>query len=709
MLLLIIGDDHTVIAYYVLRSESWKELEPGLYFLNDRLERLDTIGDLEAWWSDRCCDGATDVTKHAIVSIFKKSKLKRAPRKDKFHAINGVNKTGNEGVPEQKAELGTCLFNALSDIPDSELAPVIAYLRRKDPRMDELSARTKARTEFRHHGIIRSRSWGRGVQLKRWRQARADWAERARRDKERGDRSVIRPKIGKLQGTLEEMECLEPCLKKGCLEDPWPMDQMYVDTKVQPITGLQERLKRGDTNRNESRHCQLNKMVAGVSRMGEDLMEVLLDFAIYLTNRKYDVLFGRLDEHSLSLFPWSDAALDADAAELLEGPPLFPVAAAPRNPLPDVVPISRGDVGWEPLGFEYLRYLQQQEGDAAAAAALAVGKAAVAADAMLDDDDEEAASDEEEPGASSVRRRTVERAAERAAEGVALATAAALTAAGNAPSSPVASPSRKGGSRWSGATKAKAVTISARTPIKPERPGELRACVEALDEARQHEGSTSATAMYERARRLYLAHVELKYSDRAEAPDARELRPNPTTAALLRELDESNVRHALRVEQERTQAGSSSDAIIALPVLGPFDNPPAALPVAALPAPPPAALPTTARALTLPAFDFGAALPLSASQKKRARCSNHDSKQKKAAVIVSRAEVGTIAVRTLLRVAQSAELKQVVRIKRCVRACAKCARSEDGHPWTTETIRAAVATQWPEGQESITLPGGDGE
>ena len=55
--MLLIGDDLTIIAYYVLRSESWKELEPGLQFLNDRLERLGTIEHVEAWWSDRCCEG----------------------------------------------------------------------------------------------------------------------------------------------------------------------------------------------------------------------------------------------------------------------------------------------------------------------------------------------------------------------------------------------------------------------------------------------------------------------------------------------------------------------------------------------------------------------------------------------------------------------------------------------------------------------------
>ena len=208
VLYIIIGEDGCIVAYYVLQSESWKELEPGLTLLNRRLERLGTIQELEEWWSDRCCDGAADPTKHAIVAIFPNSKLKRAPRKDRFHAINGVNKTGNEGVPDQKAQLGSDLFDALCEIPDSELTPVVHYLQRKDPRLDDLAARVKARAEYRHHGIIRSRSRRRAEQLARWKQVRRDWHGRARRDKDRGERSVIRPKVRPSHSTMQS--CARP-------------------------------------------------------------------------------------------------------------------------------------------------------------------------------------------------------------------------------------------------------------------------------------------------------------------------------------------------------------------------------------------------------------------------------------------------------------------------------------------------------------------
>ena len=36
------------------------------------------------------------------------------------------------------------------------------------------------------------------------------------------------------------MKAVIPCIKKGCLQDPFPLLQkMYLETKVQPITGLQ--------------------------------------------------------------------------------------------------------------------------------------------------------------------------------------------------------------------------------------------------------------------------------------------------------------------------------------------------------------------------------------------------------------------------------------------------------------------------------------
>ena len=89
---------------------------------------------------------------------------------------------------------------------------------------------------------------------------REKWAHRqeeATRDRER---CCIRPETARLEGTLEQMNAAEACLKKGCDSDPWRMTQVYINTKQQPVTGLQERLHVGDSSINESKHRLLPRL-----------------------------------------------------------------------------------------------------------------------------------------------------------------------------------------------------------------------------------------------------------------------------------------------------------------------------------------------------------------------------------------------------------------------------------------------------------------
>ena len=60
------------------------------------------------------------------------------------------------------------------------------------------------------------------------------------------------------------------------------------------------------------------------------MMEALLDFKVFFTNRQYDVQFGRSDIESMDWFPGgiSNENMNKWAAALLDGPPLLPVAAA---------------------------------------------------------------------------------------------------------------------------------------------------------------------------------------------------------------------------------------------------------------------------------------------------------------------------------------------------------------------------------------------
>lgn len=423
---------------------------------------------------------------------------------------------------------------------------------------------------------------------------------------------------------------------------------------------------------------------------------------------------ARVDEHSLSLFPWDDATLDADLAEQLDGPCLFPAAAAPRNPLPPIKAVSESDAEWEPLGFNYLRYLARKQGelDIEAAAAVAAGEAAMVAEApgeaaMVAEDEESEAEEVDEAQLDSPISLAWLHAAAEAAAAAAATTAAALTAAAHQPD-PATPPRSQGGARWSSAGKAKARTIASNTPIKPARPGELQFMSEALSEAREA-NTADSDEMYSRAVKLYCRRVEQYFSNRSAAIDVRWLRPNPTSAELLKGLQQGNLRFAMRIEQERVLGGSSADPILALPApAAPPPPPPAiALPVAdaASPTaatPPTAATSTAATALTgtttVDAFDFSGALPQSHKEISKAK------KKKRSATYVSKHNgMGVTVRRHQLRGAGQVNYLILTRLARHPDLMISVKRETGGRSW--EDIRKEVEEQWPWGDGGVHLEG----
>ena len=140
---------------------------------------------------------------------------------------------------------GTQLNRALRHTSADDERAVARYLLEKKFKIPEthpkyekklLAARTVAFKKHRRDGMIRSSSWSIEEHLKRWYRLIKDWE--ADRDKEGGN-SIIRRESRSMQGTVEAMKAVIPCIKKGCLQDPFPLHEMYLETKVQPITGLQ--------------------------------------------------------------------------------------------------------------------------------------------------------------------------------------------------------------------------------------------------------------------------------------------------------------------------------------------------------------------------------------------------------------------------------------------------------------------------------------
>ena len=94
----------------------------------------------------------------------------------------------------------------------------------------------------------------------------------------------------------------------------------------------QERVRIDGSVKNETRHKSLNSMVHKVTQISEEVMAVLLDVAIFITNKNLDKKYGRADKHSFGLFlGCSDNDLNAWAADFLDGPVFFPLAQAEVN------------------------------------------------------------------------------------------------------------------------------------------------------------------------------------------------------------------------------------------------------------------------------------------------------------------------------------------------------------------------------------------
>ena len=94
---------------------------------------------------------------------------------------------------------------------------------------------TTAKEDYKHRGVIRNRSYPAEEQARLW-QAQIDhWTN----DWDTNTSSIIRKQRSGLQGTIEAMQAVLPCIKEGCLADPWDMAAMHMDTHLQKKTGLQ--------------------------------------------------------------------------------------------------------------------------------------------------------------------------------------------------------------------------------------------------------------------------------------------------------------------------------------------------------------------------------------------------------------------------------------------------------------------------------------
>ena len=94
---------------------------------------------------------------------------------------------------------------------------------------------TTAKEVYKHRGVILNRSHPAEEQVRLW-QAEIDyWTN----DQDTNTSSIIRRQRSGVQGTIEAMQAVFPCIKRGCLAAPWDMAAMHMDTHLQKKNGLQ--------------------------------------------------------------------------------------------------------------------------------------------------------------------------------------------------------------------------------------------------------------------------------------------------------------------------------------------------------------------------------------------------------------------------------------------------------------------------------------
>ncbi|CAN0403934.1 unnamed protein product, partial [Ectocarpus sp. 12 AP-2014] len=191
--------------------------------------------------------------------------------------------------------------------------------------------------------------------------ARLDAGGRAR-----GELPLLQPELppGKKgpRGAQAELNSLISCLRKGCGQDPLPVDKITTTRFCVPLstrrylhvgTGKKTKLKRyvkkGGTAKIESFHRSLNAMTSSVSRLGPGVCDQRLLQLVHRFNLDKDRKLGRASKHS-TLWVWRERDINDAARRCLVAEP-FPKA----GPRPDV---QQEDLDAEPMGFEYAKRLR---------------------------------------------------------------------------------------------------------------------------------------------------------------------------------------------------------------------------------------------------------------------------------------------------------------------------------------------------------------
>ena len=343
-----LGERHDIFWHGAVKSTSYNELVPAMEGCERRFVRLGVSGMLKYIYDDLCCQGKPKerLDEHPTVAIW--PGVTRCPYKDGWHTVHLVTSTFNSGTGDidvHSRDVGQQIRPVHE--PDVQLAA--AHVQRMDSSLPAPEARRAALQRYRKNGTIRTF----GPQPADLRQRWQSLIDRFRGERQvHGKNSIIRAEYGNTKGTLEQMQSMFSCIDKGCYSDPLPLNRMYTPyCCVKGSNDLRMRLKKSESVKNETVHKGANRLVQDVSRLGEDLLEVRIDFFVLSNNLKVDSKMGKIDTISPGM-PHQLAFLNQLASDLLSAAP-FPLADASS-----AVGIDESSALYEPHGFGYHHFVQ---------------------------------------------------------------------------------------------------------------------------------------------------------------------------------------------------------------------------------------------------------------------------------------------------------------------------------------------------------------
>ena len=367
----LMGERHDIIGHWATLTKTYSELTEAFECLQKRFTRLGVSGRLKYWWDDLCCHDLPQerLHEHMIVNIF--PGIKRCPYKDGFHAVQLVTSTFNAGTGEVDVfsrEVGQALRPVMED--DLTLASKALM---DSEKMDSHRAKAEAVKRFKGTGILRTY----GPQPDELRVKWLALISRLRADRDvKGSKSVVRREYGTLRGTIEQMETMMSCIDKGCYSDPPALkNRLYVVYgKHATFPELKLRIKKSESVKNETVHKKANRLVQDIARMGEDLLEIRIDFFVAVHNAKVDAKLSQIDPITIGL-PFQMRLINEIARSVITGVP-FPSIGTSSDESFDHV--TESSPIYECMGFDYYKSVRKAR-DAAKLAAAREEVAAAAA------------------------------------------------------------------------------------------------------------------------------------------------------------------------------------------------------------------------------------------------------------------------------------------------------------------------------------------